>query len=598
MRHGAATTSHSYVLFKSWVYYHSFSFERDLVTTPLLIAMALSSVAVPLPMIRTSTFETQRSLEEEGGDDQYELPAEDSLQDDGGSAVVFVGQANSTAGEDNSSVFGTYERGCQLSNDPGYADEANQVPYLPVCNLTSYLCLPKPSEEQEQTTALEISFDYELHYNPNSDLVSILRYYEELSLDHLATEMGLRNCTTSNATETSSPPVADGKARWLEAFPADTRAMFGGIDLFPRDWPDARHPNCLVLVDESLRSTSACVPTRGAMTVYMNPNRNGSSLSGLQTDHIRSLLLREIKRGMDEDLYLTKMNILKMVYVGDRQQLEASIAASTQSSQGANGARDLSSGTIALIAALAALAVIGLVFALLTVRRRKEQHRRSERRREIEDEDSTIPPDWHIPEDRGLGRPVQRSLAVRDSLALKPQKYWPSGWWPSGEDCAATDATTNSSGSPNPSGPPSSTGSPNRLLMSPSGGECPLQPPSSFYSRRSMTSFDSSMLGVYTMGSDLTNPEEPVPDGRSRSPPQLQTLQLHQNAVRLSGSAGPEDTVAARQQQQVGRGGPPRYIEPYLGSAGGSSSYNDGDDDSEIPDSGSERSARRTLQMT
>jgi hypothetical protein len=515
-----------------------------------------------------------------GGDDQYELPKGDDYymhEGDEGSAVVFVGRANSTSeleGNSSSSVFGTYyERGCQFSNDPGYGEEngENQVPYLPVCNLTSYQCPPE-SNATTATFPLEISFDYELHYNPNSNLINLLRYYEELSLDHLATEMELRNCNSSAASNFTTTRRGRGLLLGASAFPEDVRAMVEGIDLFPRDWPDQDNTNCLVLVDESLHTGVACVPVLGALTVHAKPNGSGTDngnrtgLSEPEADRLRSSVLAEIKRGMDEDLYLTRMSIYKMVYVGDRHELEASIA----DSEAASGGSSLPAWTIAVIVALAAIAM--LVFGLLIARKwRQKQRLRGDSRRGTDDEESTVAPGG----EPGAA-PVRRSLAVRDSLALKPQGRWPSGWWPpksssGGDDCAATDETTHSSGSPNFLSAGSI--SPDRVLMSTSGGESPLRPPSQFFSRRSMASFESSVFGVYTMGSDLTNPEE-----QSRASPQ----QPGSTMILSSGS---------------GAAGPPQYIEPYLGSAGGSSSWN-GDESADIPDSGSERSARRTLQMT
>jgi hypothetical protein len=527
--------------------------------------MGLSAVAVPPPLSSSS-----RSPGGLGGAQRRPRSLQQGEEgDDDGELRLGTTRHNTTAGEDNSNIFGTYQRGCTVSNDPISDDDHQVIPQLALCNLTSYVC-PSASGSAAGPVPVQIAYDYELHFNPSANLARILVYYEELSLEHLATAMGLRNCTpsysissssSSSTTTTSSVPSAnEGKRRHLLAFPNYARAMLNGISLYPRDRTDPLHSNCLVTVSDvgtGTESGSVCLPIQGALTVYTTRNADGSDLSDAQTESLRSLVLKEIQRGMDGDLYVTRMNILKMSYVGNRTQLEASSSVQASKGTSGSGGRGMSSVMISVISIVALLAVIGLVFILLVVRRRKPRRGR----RGGEDEESTIPPDWHVPANLGLGTPAQGALAVRDSLALKPQRY---SAWP-GDDCTA-DVTAYSSVTPP------------RTLLSPSGsGESPLRPPSQFTSRRSLTSFDSSMLGVDTVGSDLTLNDHEPPVARSQSLKRGQ--ERYQQRASVSSGTRPNGTL---------------YVE-QLGSLGSTISYTD---DIEIPDSGSERSARRALQMT
>lgn len=501
--------------------------------------MVLDSVAAP-PKV-----DLQRLLqtEEDGGDG-----VDDENNDDE--------RHNSTTGESNANIFGSYERGCYLSNDPPADD--SQIPALTVCNLTSYMCHAEP-------TPMEVLFDYELHFNPEADLQRILNYFEEVSLEHLATELGLRNCTASFSTSANGA----GRRR-LQDGGSDSGGgsdQVAGINLLPRDRPDADHADCIVPVNATILATSRCLPTRGALTVYTKRNDDGSLVTEAQAKALQALILKEIERGMDEDLYVTKLNIEKMSFVGNRTAREAgatsppqvvsSSAADTQTTS-----RGMPSSMIGLIAALVLLVLIVLAVFTLVARRRKKQ--RIERGLDRDVETSTIPPDWQVPADLGLGTPVQGALAVRDSLALRPQDY---SSWP-GDDYTAHSLYT-----------PGAPGSPPRLLMSPSGGESPLKPPSQFTSRRSLASFDSTYAGTDTVCSDLTNNDQSLGLSLSQNRPAPQDPTSYPAAQVVAGG---------RRQNGV------YYIEPHASLGSGSYAAEDAD----VPDSGSERSARRTLQMT
>jgi hypothetical protein len=526
--------------------------------------MVFESVAAP-PMI-----DLPRLLQAEGGDGEG--------ADDNSNVNDDRVRHNSTVGESNANIFGSYERGCYLSNDPPADD--SQIPELTVCNLTSYMCRAEP-------TPVEVLFDYELHYNPEADLQRILNYFEEVSLEHLATKLGLRNCTASFSTAGNGA----GRRRRLEGDDGsgaenDGRNHLAGINLLPRDRPDDQHTNCIVPVDNnnanesSSGANSICLPTRGALTVYTKRNDDGSLVTASQAEAIQALILAELQRGMDEDLYVTKLNIEKMSFVGNRTAREAGESSSNRTSttgvatsppqvlssnadSQATG-RGMAPSMIGLVAGVVLLMLIVLAAFTLVARRRKKKRRDRGLDRDVEA--STIPPDWHVPADLGLGTPVQGALAVRDSLALRPQDY---SSWPGDDYTAANSLYT-----------PGATGSPPRLLMSPSGGESPLKPPSQFTSRRSLASFDSTFAGTDTVCSDLTN--------NDRSLSLSQNRQLGPSDPTSQHSV-PQGVAGERRQNGV------YYIEPHASL--GSASYGAAED-ADVGDSGSERSARRTLQMT
>ena len=81
--------------------------------------------------------------------------------------------------------------GCQISNDPPVGIS---VTLMNLCNVTKFLCVTKDSET-ETLTRVDVAYDYEVYYNPAADIDRVLPYLEEVVLEHLATAMGVDDCS-------------------------------------------------------------------------------------------------------------------------------------------------------------------------------------------------------------------------------------------------------------------------------------------------------------------------------------------------------------------------------------------------------------------
>ena len=489
---------------------------------------------------------------------------------------------NDTYVEDtNSNIFGTYERGCQISNDPpGDGDDGNHdaLPSLTVCNLTAYECRNSSTLSRDIGT-LDISFDYELHYNPQVDLNRVLRYYEELSLDHLATELGLKDCESVHSNRQRR---LHHRRRRL-VISNETQALVTGLSLFPRDRPDSRYTDCIVPVDDSqVSSDSVCVPTVGELTLFTALNPDGSDWSDAQTEELRSTVLEEIRRAMDQDLFLTKRAIEKVSYVGNRTATELSNgdpANSTNNNSTGSNAPPVQTSTstqkdnpgmsteiVGLLAAGAVLVLLILAALMVAVRWRRQRGKYA-----VTDEDpatfAQVPP---------ANVTVTGSLAGRDSLALVPQRFRGIPLYiekppppPPPYDGESDDRTAEvTSWATTPSPPRTS------LLLSPNGRDYSLQPPSRYVARHNVTGFDPVMLGL----------EAPTVSSGGGGGGSLSSVQLSQHS----------------DARGLGRVEPTHYegVEASYSNDSHAGTRISFEKEMDLSDSESERSARRTLQMT
>jgi len=237
------------------------------------------------------------------------------------------GRHSDKASEENTitNIFDNIRGGCQISNDPLAEDE---LPPLNYCNETAYLCAPPREEEDEEIFHLsyEISYDYEIYYNPESSLGNILPFIEESNLEHLASAMGLTNCKAVLEGGRRRKRLLQ-KGRRLDSFSDEQIDSLEGISLLPRDTPDDSVQACTSSIptkdaeaagggEEDEEEEMDCVPVKGAVTVFTTVTEEVmESFSGLfpqDEASLRQAVLNEIKSGMEDDLYVAPGHISKV----------------------------------------------------------------------------------------------------------------------------------------------------------------------------------------------------------------------------------------------------------------------------------------------
>lgn len=347
----------------------------------------------------------------------------------------------------------------QVSNDP--FDEPLDVLDLIPCNLKQYGC---PGRQDGPTIDIPVEYDFEIHYDTSADFDTTMKALEGASLQHAANLAGLLDCNpTETAVERQNGNNLRRLNRYLQSLLTDEeKAALIGISSDPEDTADpdisewmadyygrvlsflccamrnshylpSPPAECIVPVQSGVLEGTACTPIKGRITATIDGDASGPTTAG-----IVSGLLRTVRQGMIDDVYVTG-NIKKVSFIGER-------AESNNAFGGPDSVRDvnvtsendpgLSSIGIAFVAVGAALLVA--LIALLVARR---QRRRSEERNMIFHDATVQAKELEAEEEDRLaaavavgglvaaqgndpnaveGADVVGSLANRDELALQP----------------------------------------------------------------------------------------------------------------------------------------------------------------------------------
>jgi len=334
------------------------------------------------------------------------------------------GRHKEGANEKNTSTdsFGRGSSACLISNDP----QANDFPELPICNVDSYLCATK------NIFAFDITYQYEVHYNPLNPEPRILRFIDETVLEHLATKIGVVGCV--GTSDGVGPGGGRSRGRWLGGFSEEQKDRVKGISLFPEDKPNGS--SCTQPLEGDTADDSVCVPVSGSMKISTQLTQEEvdayGELSSEEKEGLRASVLDAVKTGMDEDLFLFPGNIYKVNFIEqetnstdngngptDDGNDPGTNVGGSKSPEDPKTAGDAGSPPVSpLVAALVSVAIFLLILLLVILfcLRRRRQNRKSNegtlnKTAEGSSEDE---------EDPEGGLPGG-SLANRDSLALKPQ---------------------------------------------------------------------------------------------------------------------------------------------------------------------------------
>lgn len=201
--------------------------------------------------------------------------------------------------------------GCRITSN----DTEGENPRLLFCNTTSFMC----ETENEQVTTYEILFDYDVYYNPESNLLDeILPYVEEVTFDRISSEMGLNDCKAGEDNVGEGVRRKRRQVRHLALRGANDddegSQRFVGLSLLPRDRPDDAIKSCskpVVNEDDPniLPSSDICIPVKGALTVYTTLTDPEMAVYG-EVSAFR--VLEEIRRGMENDMFIAPGHISKV----------------------------------------------------------------------------------------------------------------------------------------------------------------------------------------------------------------------------------------------------------------------------------------------
>ena len=351
---------------------------------------------------------------------------------------------------DTRTVFGSYvTAACGISNDP---PDVGALVDLTVCNVTQYRCNPI---DNSPVFDLEITYDYEVRYNPAAVFDRVLPFVEESILESLAAAMNLKRCAGFFSNRRLS-----GSRFLQEDFSPAQQDRFIGVNINPRDTRDERFAACLL--DETYQETadSACLPIQGGLTVSLGLTAEEqevlAALPEEDREEIRMAVLNFVSGSMMNDVYIVPGNIEKVIFVGDRQAIEEAKA----NTKGEDGDDGLSGTGKGLLSAGILIFLLLILFGIMLLRKRS--------RKDVDDSSNiknanlmpgiaVLPEDddednWHS---RRTGATdlevVPGSLAFTDSLALKAQIIAEDE-----ESVAASDKTANLSysGVTAPSGSP------------------------------------------------------------------------------------------------------------------------------------------------
>lgn len=275
---------------------------------------------------------------------------------------------------------------CQVSNDE--PDEFGVLP-LQSCDIAEFSCPATNNNNEATPTTLEVTFAYELHYTPGSDLEGVLLpYLQENMISYAAEAMGLSDCDA----ETTVASRGNGRSLSIESI------RFIGISRNPLDQVDSSVQICNQGRPVGGLTLSECAPIQGGVTVTL-PDASGS-LTEAQLQDVETSVRGFLKDGMDRDVFLARGHIQKLVFAEERSGaitvVDTPIPVTRAAPSPDSGLSSTWSGLIGGIVAL--LVLIALAWLFLYRRKKQSNGQRSK----------------EVSED-------QAGLAAVDSLALAPQ---------------------------------------------------------------------------------------------------------------------------------------------------------------------------------
>jgi hypothetical protein len=276
--------------------------------------------------------------------------------------------------------FDVYETpDCRVSSNDPPADGGLAVTpaSLQICNITQYTCASSSSIEVD-TLTIQVPFAYELYYR--SDNLADLQHYilphlEESMLLHLAETLGIAQCRqrqqrrqrqlnrrhrhlASEGTVVRNRNVQDTTS---------TSGTFVGASIEPRDQVNDECDQCRTNYTTTQNNGFKydCVPMRGEMTVFVQPQSNDRLA---EEKAIRDKVSLYIQEAMQEDVLVATGYIPKVVYMDE----DAAPCANTgggaatavdavSSSNGGASAAHWSRLKIGLVAGLAAFVLLLLL---------------------------------------------------------------------------------------------------------------------------------------------------------------------------------------------------------------------------------------------
>ena len=281
---------------------------------------------------------------------------------------------------------------CQVSNDP---PEDGEIPDLKLCNFREFRCESDASStynDGESNNAIIIPYQYEIYYNPEADFEQLVRFFEETSLEHLASVTGVRSCSALGRRDRRYT------RRQLQDFTADQLAVINGVGREPDDVYDERFTDCIGQVSGEIASTTTCAPMLGGFSLFLSPVQE---LTEEDEMALKEAVRGVLRTGMETDLYLAPGNIEKVVFVESREPT-VSNAKSGEVEGNGGGA---SSRAIGLMAGAGGLLMLILIFVVAMFRKKQKDVNTSRDIANLDEAES-----------------LDGSLADQDSLALAPQE--------------------------------------------------------------------------------------------------------------------------------------------------------------------------------
>jgi hypothetical protein len=282
---------------------------------------------------------------------------------------------------------------CQVSNDP---PEDGEIPDLKLCNFREFRCESDTASNYntgESNNVIIVPYQFELYYNPEANFEQLVQFFEEASLEHLASVTGTRSCSALARRHRRYT------RRQLQDFTADQLTVITGVGREPDDVLDERFTDCVGQVSDEIAISTTCAPMLGGFSLFLVPDQEFTEDDEMALkDAVRSVL----RTGMESDLYTAPGNIEKVVYVENREPI-LSDAKDVEVEGNGGGA---SSKAIGLMAGAGGLLVLILIAVLAMFRRRQKEVA------------AMTPDDAKLDEAESL----DGSLAEQDSLALAPQE--------------------------------------------------------------------------------------------------------------------------------------------------------------------------------
>lgn len=318
-------------------------------------------------------------------------------------------------------LFNDYEQSdCQVSSN----DPASQLkPSLKICNYTRFQC--SSSSSDSKIVAVQVPFDYELHYNPEAaDLQrQVLPYLEESMLRNVATALGVTQCNNRRKRHQRQKQRRNGA----------TDQSVVGTSLEPRDI--LNDSSSCKTTQRYLQSGDNCAPITGEMTLFLQLQEGEQET---QLDAAKEKVSLFLKESMDNDLFVVPGYIEKVAYtssvIGNDGGVAVNTVASNSSIENDGGWPAWKTGLVATAAILLLLQLILICcccfFCCRSRKKRRTNHADSSSQlsnvhnenatRDLPSQQASTMPFWATTSvDTDIEDGVEQCLASKDSLALR-----------------------------------------------------------------------------------------------------------------------------------------------------------------------------------